>query len=78
MRRAVLLVDDYTVASYKWSIKEGSWSEEPKATHRLTLRVPAKTDSSSGGQAWIEVETMNRGRLRCPVPFIYQPADGKS
>uniref|UniRef100_A0A5K3FAR3 C2 domain-containing protein n=1 Tax=Mesocestoides corti TaxID=53468 RepID=A0A5K3FAR3_MESCO len=72
MRHAVLLVDDYTVASYKWSVSQGSWSEEPEATHRLTLRMPPKKDSAGSSQVWIDVETMGHGRLRCPKPFVYE------
>ncbi|VDM30738.1 unnamed protein product [Hydatigera taeniaeformis] len=72
MRHAVLLVDDYTVANYKWSVSEGSWTEEPRATHRLTLKVPPKKDTSGSDEVWIDVETMSHGRLRCPTPFVYQ------
>lgn len=71
MRHAVVLVDEYTVGNYKWSIKEGSWPNEPTATHMVTVRVPAKGELS-GGKAWIEFETMSNGRLRCPVPFVYE------
>ncbi|VDK39515.1 unnamed protein product [Taenia asiatica] len=75
MRHAVLLVDDYTVANYKWSVSEGSWAEEPLATHRLTLKVPPKKDASGSDEVWIDVETMGHGRLRCPSPFVYKVAE---
>ncbi|KAL5969907.1 hypothetical protein TSMEX_002341 [Taenia solium] len=75
MRHAVLLVDDYTVANYKWSVSEGSWAGEPLATHRLTLKVPPKKDASGSDEVWIDVETMGHGRLRCPSPFVYKVAE---
>lgn len=75
MRHAVLLVDDYTVANYKWNVSAGSWTEEPLATHRLTLKVPPKKDASDSNEVWIDVETMGHGRLRCPSPFVYQVAE---
>nr|CDS32812.1 expressed protein [Hymenolepis microstoma] len=71
MRHAVLLVDDYTVANYKWSVTEGSWSEEPQATHRITVKVPPKKDAIVSEKVWIDVETSGHGRLRCPTPFVY-------
>ncbi|VDL55397.1 unnamed protein product [Hymenolepis diminuta] len=75
MRHAVLLVDDYTVANYKWSVSEGSWPEEPQATHRITFKVPPKKDAFGSGKVWIDVETMEYGRLRCPTPFVYQATE---
>ncbi|KAH9283211.1 hypothetical protein ECG_03634 [Echinococcus granulosus] len=75
MRHAVLLVDDYTVANYNWSVSEGSWTEEPRATHRLTLKVPPKKDASDSNEVWIDVETMGHGRLRCPTPFVYHVSE---
>ncbi|KAM7537390.1 hypothetical protein Aperf_G00000060856 [Anoplocephala perfoliata] len=75
MRHAVLLIDDYTVANYKWNVSEGSWSDESQATHRLTFKIPPKKDALGSGQVWIDIETMGHGRLRCPMPFVYQEAE---
>lgn len=75
MRHAVLLIDDYTVANYKWNVSEGSWFDESQATHRLTFKVPPKKDALGSRQVWIDVETMGHGRLRCPTPFVYREAE---
>ncbi len=69
MRYAQVFVDVFTVPPQNWSVASGNWPMvAPRATHCLRVRVPPMPV----GEVWIEVETLNRGRLHCPEPFVYQ------
>ncbi|VDN38236.1 unnamed protein product [Dibothriocephalus latus] len=71
MKSALLLIDGYTIAANRWKVEGGHWVEAPAGTtHRLTVRLPPMPV----GKVYIELETMFKGRIRCPQPFTFETA----
>ncbi|VDL93809.1 unnamed protein product [Schistocephalus solidus] len=69
MKSALLLIDGYTIAANRWKVEAGHWMEAPAGTtHRLTVQLPPMPV----GKVYLELETMFKGRLRCPQPFTFE------
>ncbi|KAL7065078.1 hypothetical protein AAHC03_04554 [Spirometra sp. Aus1] len=69
MKSALLLIDGYTIATNRWKVEVGHWAEAPVGTtHRLTVRLPPMPV----GRVYLELETMFKGRLRCPQAFTFE------
>ncbi|KAF7256407.1 hypothetical protein EG68_06334 [Paragonimus skrjabini miyazakii] len=68
MRYAAVLVDGITVQRQDWFIEESS-SGQP-GHYELRIQMPERPT----GRCYIELETMNHGRLRCPQEFMYVQA----
>lgn len=68
MLHAQVFIDIYNVSRENWRVVPGRWpSLAPDATHCLQIRVPPMPP----GEVWIEVETLNYGRLQSPRPFVF-------